>query len=111
MEAEAWLTSITMDQLLDFVVKYDEVEHSKMVFTNFDYVCVVSGQSVSIIPVTPQIEVKLASLGYNVQLPTMQFRNVIPKEESHFWRDVGIGAGHGVLAVGILEIALVLIVK
>lgn len=110
-EAETWLKSITMDQLLDFVIKYDEVEHSKLVFTNFDYVCVVSGQSVSIIPVTPQIEVKLASLGYKVQLPTMTFKDVVPKPESHFWRDFGIGAGVGVVALAVIEIAVASLVK
>lgn len=110
-EAESWLKSITMDQLLDFVIKYDEVEHSKLVFTNFDYVCVVSGQSVSIIPVTPQIEVKLASLGYKVQLSTMTFNNVMPKQTSHFWRDFGIGVGVGVGVVTVVEIVIVSIVK
>jgi len=100
-----------MDQLLDFVIKYDEVEHSKLVFTNFDYVCVVSGQSVSIIPVTPQIEVKLASLGYKVQLSTMTFNNVMPKQTSHFWRDFGIGVGVGVGVVTVVEIVIVSIVK
>ena len=110
-EAETWLKSITMDQLIDFVIKYDEVEHSKPVFGSFDYVCVVSGLSVSVIPTNPTTDVKLATLGYKVQLPTMTFKDVIPKPQTHFWTGVGIGGAAGVIVTGVIVAIVAGVVK
>lgn len=108
-EAKNWLKSITMDELLDFIIKYDEVEHAKPIFGTFDYTCVITGQSVYVIPVNPVTGLQIASLKYQIQLPTMQFKGVIPKQESNFLRDFGIGFSTGVLTLSIVEIIIFLL--
>lgn len=92
-EAEKWLKSITMDELIDFVIKYDTVEHSVPRFDSFDYVAVVSGRSVTVIPTPTVVQVDIATLQYQVTLPTLQFNDIIPQCPSYFWRDFGIGVG------------------
>jgi hypothetical protein len=107
-EANEWIASVPRDTLVDFVIKYDEVEHSGLLFSRFDYVCLVTGKTVTVVPVDSEVDVSLASLGFRVRLPTMNFPDVVPSQD-HFWRDFGIGAGLGTaLGVGI-TIVVVLI--
>lgn len=99
---------MSRDTLVDFVIKYDEVEHSGLLFSKFDYVCLVTGKTVTVVPVDSEVDVSLASLGFRVRLPTMNFPNVVP-DQNHFWRDLGIGAGLGA-ALGVAATIVVVLI-
>jgi hypothetical protein len=94
-EASRWIASVSRDTLVDFVIKYDEVEHSGLLFSKFDYVCLVTGRTVTVVPVDSEVDVSLASLGFRVRLPTMSFPDVVP-DQGHFWIGAGVGTAVGV---------------
>lgn len=103
-EAEAWLKTITWEELLDLVIKYDAIEHATPRFSPFDYSCVVTDRDILVIPVPQQIDLTIADLQYSIKIPTVEFKNVIPKPTSMLWTGFGIGIGAGVVATSLLMI-------
>lgn len=110
-EAEAWLRSITLDELLDFVIKYDMVEHATPAFSSFDYACIVTERDVIVTPVEPTITMAVSSLQYRLALPTFKFEDVVPEVESTFWKDAGLGAVVGSVASILFTLFIVSLVR
>jgi len=110
-EAEAWLRSITLGELIDFVIKYDMVEHATPTFSSFDYACIVTEQDVIVTPVEPTITMAVGSLQYRLVLPAFTFEDVVPKAEETFWKDAGLGAVVGSVASVLFTLFIVSLVR
>lgn len=108
-QAKAWLGSITLEQLEDFVIRYDYIEHSTPVFDKFTYLAIVTNRDVYVQPISPTVNFTIGNadlnLKYKIALPSFAYKGVIP-DENHFWRDAGIGAGVGAVVVSIIAIAI-----
>ena len=104
-QAKAWLGSITLEQLEDFVIKYDYIEHSVPVIDKFTYLAIVTGKDVYVQPLNPNVNLTIGNadlnLKYKLALPSFSYKDVIPSE-NHFWRDAGIGAGVGAVTTAII---------
>jgi hypothetical protein len=106
VQARAWLESITLEQLEDFVIKYDLIEHSVPVIDKFTYLAIVSGPDVYVRPVaattTMTIGIGENSLKYKLELPSFTYTGLVPKPDSTSFRDGAIGAGIGLVVGGII---------
>jgi hypothetical protein len=66
-EAENWLKSITMDELIDFVIKYDYVEHIKPEIVLPEYRVIETDRL--ILDPAGKMNIKIGHLEYDVELP------------------------------------------
>jgi hypothetical protein len=67
-EAEAWLRSIDLPELVDFVIRYDYVEHSEPVIEAPTYNVVIVGDEITLSPRDP-LELTVGHLSYSIDLP------------------------------------------
>jgi hypothetical protein len=104
-QAKAWLGSITIEQLEDFVIRYDYIEHSLPAFDKFTYLAVVTNRDVYVQPLSPTVDLTIGNaelnLKYKLALPTFTYKGIIPSG-NHFFRDAGIGAGIGVVVTSLV---------
>lgn len=67
-EAESWLKSITMDELVGFVIRYDYVEHTKPEISMPEYTVFETRNELILNP-AGSMEVEIGHLRYSVDLP------------------------------------------
>lgn len=81
-QAEGWLKSITYDELLDFIIKWDYIEHTTPDFNIPTYIAIVKGQDIFIEPEFKNSTYSHGYLSYTFTFPSYEYKNIIPKEES-----------------------------
>jgi len=112
-EAERWLRSITLGEIITFVIAYDYVEHVEPAIEFPSYLVVVEGNDVQLIPQYEEgkdyQEWQVGHLRYMVRFPEMRFDSLIPPCEPSrnlLWGGIGLGAG--LIAGAVVVIAVVL---
>ena len=103
-EAEQWIGSITFEELLDFVIKYDYVENVTPEVSGGGFIIVLSGRDVYI-QYQSKMRVKIGHLEYNFELENKVYEDFVPREEK--LKTIGISSGIGAL-VGIILTLLIL---
>lgn len=108
-EALAWVDSLEEDQLADFVIKWDFIEHSNPVFS-MNYIVIVTDSDVAVIP-SPEITPLIIgnanyNLSYDLNLPSYRYQGVI-NAQNGYWKGFGTGIPVGA-SLGAIITALVL---
>lgn len=96
-EAENWLKSITMEELIDFVIRYDYVEHVKPEIVLPEY-RVIEADHLILDP-TEKMNIKIGHLEYDVELPekTVEWEQKKKSCIGPIFIAGGIGIGVGVI--------------
>jgi hypothetical protein len=98
-EAENWLKSITMDELVEFVILYDYVEHAKPDINLPEY-RVIQTDEMLILDPADKMRISIGHLKYDVTLSERTVDWEPPEQKSCFWPVViggGVGLGLGVI--------------
>lgn len=106
-EADAWLHSITYDELLDFVIRYDYVEHATPEFDSPGYLALVVDDDLRVEP-DGRARLRIGHLEYRLRLPDMRFPDIVPEPPDCGvlqWASGGFAVG---LVAGVLSTAFVL---
>lgn len=106
-EAETWLRSVTLEELIDWVILWDYIEHSAPVLNDFNYIMVLTDTDVAMIPRPEAADMTMGFentfFTYKIKLPTFTYKNVIePPVQDRFWLGIGIGFGTGLLVGGLV---------
>lgn len=97
-EAEDWLRSITLEELIDLTIHYDYIEHADPAVSFPDIVALRDGEDLVIDP-QGSVEVDIGRLGWRIESPTRRIEGFAAGEEwSLDWRSAGYGFAAGVLA-------------
>jgi hypothetical protein len=89
-QAEGWLKSITYDELLDFIIKWDYIEHTTPNFTFPRYVAIIKDNDVYLQPEFNLMTYTHGYLSYTFSVPQYEYKNIIPKKESNWqWHLIG----------------------
>ncbi len=103
-EAEEWIGSISFDELLEFVIKYDYVENVTPEVSGGDFIIVLSGRDIYL-EYQNKMRVKIGYLEYDFELENKVYEDFVPREK--IMKAIGISSGVGVL-VGIVLMLLIL---
>ncbi|KKL06512.1 hypothetical protein LCGC14_2595280 [marine sediment metagenome] len=103
-EVENYLGSITLEELFDFVIKYDLVEHTVPEVSGGDFIILLSGRDVYI-EYQNKMKVKIGHLEYNLEMENKVYEGFVPREGR--LKTIGISSGVGAL-VGIILMLLIL---
>ena len=95
-EAENWARSITIEQLLDFIILYDYVEHAEPEITMPDYTAIIVDDDVVVFSEDSAV-FKLGHLEYELIIPETTFEGLVPKTDCHKVKTFLIGFGIGVV--------------
>ena len=118
-EVEGWLKSITVDELINFVIKWDFIEKSKPVITPFTWVAMIEGNDVLVKPVFPVGETAEIFIGgedtgflhYGLNIEEIVFEDLIPESSGIKWYTVTLLVGAGLLVGTTTGIILALVLK
>ncbi len=101
-EAKNWLTTITYQQLLDFIIAYDLVEHSIPQVTPSKKLILIEGRDLHITEQEP-LKINIGHLEYEISTGDEIYPDFIPKRNAKPYIYVGIGG----LITGIIITALI----
>ncbi len=101
-EAENWLMTITYQQLLDFIIAYDLVEHSIPQITPAKKLIFIEGRDLHITEQEP-MRINIGHLEYEISTGDEIYPDFIPKRNTKPYIYVGIGG----LITGIIITALI----
>lgn len=115
-EAGNWLQSVSWEELVQYVIKWDFVEHSEPEFSPINYSAVVMKDgSVMVIPVYPEgVDAWYLMIGdpvvgflhYRLQPHPMVFEDLVSREKRNWIVPLSIGVAGGVLiTAGIVWLA------
>jgi len=119
-EAESWLRSISWEELVQYVVKWDFIEHSEPEFSLIEYSAIVMKDgSVIVTPVYPEgVDAWYLMVGdpvvgflhYRFQPHPMIFEDLVPEEKRNWIVPLSIGVvGGGILGclitIGVISLA------
>ena len=102
-QADTYLTSITYDEVIDMVIDYDYIEHTKPSIAIPKITCLLLDEDL-LIAYNEEIEVNISSFSWEIPVPEQVIYNFIPDEPSPtwgYWVVGGIGAVCGI-GLGIL---------
>lgn len=94
-EADAWLRSVSYEELIRFVIRYDYVEHAEPEFGLPGFSAVVLEEDVVVWPEGPA-RLAIGHLEYRVELPDLRFEGAAPEQERFSaWRPAAWGVAGG----------------
>ncbi len=101
-QADTYLGSITYEQVLDLVIDYDYMEHTKPRIVIPEINCVLFDEDLLIAYNAP-IEISLSSFSWEVEVPDQIIYHFVPESNDtwRYWLVGGIGAVCGI-GLGIL---------
>jgi hypothetical protein len=99
-QAENWLKSITYEELLDFIIKWDYIEHTSPNFIFPRYVAIIDDNDIYLQPESNTMIYTHGYLSYTFSTPQYEYKNIIPEKESNWqWHLIGYTATFLVSAV------------
>ena len=101
-EANAWLMTISYQQLIDFIIAYDYVEHALPVVTPAKKLILISGRDLHITEQEP-MKINIAHLEYEIHAEDEVYPDFIPKRDFKPYFYVGAGG----VVTGILLMLLI----
>ena len=101
-EAKNWLTTITYQQLLEFIIAYDLVEHSIPKITPAKKLILIEGRDLHITEQEP-MRINIGHLEYEASTDDEIYPDFLPKRDAKPYIYVGIGG----LITGIIITALI----
>jgi len=99
-QAYTWLQSITLDTMIDFVIRYDYVEHAVPEIEPPTLMAAVTGQDLTVFTETPGT-IEIGHLKYEFSTSSISYTGLIPKADC-YTIPVAIGVGVGGLLAGFL---------
>jgi len=103
-EAEQWLDSITFEELIDFIIRYDYVENTTPLIEFPVYIILIEERDVYI-QYQDSMKIKIGHLEYKAELESKKFEKIILEEKT--LKKMGISFGAGLLS-GVIFILLIL---
>lgn len=105
-EAEKWLQSITLEELINWVILWDFIEHSRPTL-NINYITLLTDTDVLMVPKPENTDLIVGSgekaFTYKIRLPTFTFKGILkPPIENRFGLGLGIGIGSGLIVGGLI---------
>lgn len=94
-----WLDSIDLLTLVEFIQKYDYVEHSEPIIPYPDYSMVIQGTDITLSPIYDNgnsDQIKIGHLTYSVKWPIQTFEDIIPAYKFP-WKEASISFGMGII--------------
>lgn len=101
-EAHSWLLTISYQQLLDFIIAYDSVEHSIPKITPAKKLILIEGRNLHITEQEP-MRINIGHLEYEVSMGDEIYPDFLPKRDAKPYVYVGVGG----LLTGIIITALI----
>ena len=101
-EAQDWLMTISYQQLIDFIIAYDLVEHSIPQITPAKKLILIEGRDLHITEQEP-MQINIGHLEYEISTSDEIYPDFIPKRNAKPYIYVGIGG----LITGIIITALI----
>ena len=101
-EAQSWLMTISYQQLIDFIIAYDLVEHSIPQIMPAEKLILISGRDLHITEQEP-MQINIGHLEYVIHSEDEVYPDFIPKRNFKPYIYVGIGG----LLTGIIITALI----
>jgi len=101
-EALSWINSLPINELVDFIIRWDFIEHS-IPEMEIEYSSIITESDLFVVPTPEKTSLLIGSekdnlnLAYEVKLPTFVFKNVIKKPVNNFPLGFGIGTVFGIL--------------
>ena len=103
-EVEKWLGSVTFEELIDFVIKYDFVENTTPIVEFPNYIVVLHKRDIYI-KYQDKMKVKIGHLEYGFEFEDKVYEKFVPRKKDI--KKIGISFGAGTL-VGIILMVLIL---
>lgn len=101
-EANAWLMTISYQQLIDFIIAYDYVEHALPVVTPAEKLILISGRDLHITEQEP-MKINVGHLEYEIHAEDEVYPDFIPKRNFRPYIYTGVGG----VVTGILLMLLI----
>ena len=89
-EASAWLMTISYEQLIDFIIAYDYVEHALPVVTPAEKLILISGRDLHITEQEP-MKINVGHLEYEIHADDEVYPDFIPKRNFKPYIYTGVG--------------------
>jgi len=89
-EANAWLMTISYQQLIDFIIAYDYVEHALPVVTPAKKLILIEGRNLHITEQEP-MRINVGHLEYEIHVEDEVYPDFIPKRNFKPYIYTGVG--------------------